>query len=402
MNIEKIRKDFSRYGRDGLVYLDTAATSLTPECVIDKMNEYYRKYRANIHRGLYKTAEKATEEYEKARKLVADFIGADKDEIVFTAGATASSNMLTYALENTFEFKRDDEIVTTVMEHHASLLPLQSLAKRKKLMLKHISFTKRFELDYAEAEKLITKKTKIVSAMLASNVFGTVNDIARISKIAHDVGALMIVDATAGVGHISMNVKELDADFLYFSGHKMCGPTGVGVLYGKKEKLKKLEPGFVGGGIVEDVGTTCAEWCDIPERFEAGTQNIAGVIGLGRAVEYLDNLGIENIKKHTEDLVVYAQEKLREIEGVRIYSASYEKNVGILSFNIDGVHAHDTAEVLAQNGIAVRAGHHCAMPLHKEIDVPATVRASFYIYNTKEDIDILVEKIKLSKKIFEQ
>ncbi len=401
MNVEKIKKDFSLFDdNNDFVYLDTAATSLTPESVIKKTNEYYRNYRANIHRGLYKTAEKATEEYEKAREKVAQFIGADKKEIIFTAGATASSNMLIYAIEHSFGLKKGDEIVTTKMEHHAGLLPLQRLVEQKRLSLKYIDITEEFKLDYEQAKEIINEKTKIVSVILASNVLGTVNDVKKIVKFAKDIGVVTMIDATAGIGHFPIDVKELEADFLYFSGHKMCAPTGIGVLYGKKEKLEELEPGFLGGGMVDDVDDTCAFWTDVPEKFEAGTPNISGAIGFGEAVDYLQKVGLENIQKHCQDLLDYAYKKINEITGVKIYSAISEDNVGILSFVVRGVHAHDVAEILAKNGIAVRAGHHCALPLHKEFDLPATVRASFYLYNTKGDVDKLVEDIKEVKRFF--
>lgn len=381
------------------VYLDSAATSLTPEPVLRAMEEYYREYRASTHRGLYASAEKATDAYEKVRADVARFIGAEPGEVVFTAGATASSNMLTYALEQSLALNEGDEVVTTVMEHHASLTPLQELAKRRTLTLEHIPLNG-LELDYKNAEKVITEKTKIVSVMLASTVLGTINDVARIAKMAHEVGALMIVDATAAVGHMSVDVKALDCDFLYFSGHKMCGPTGIGVLYGKWEKLEGLKPGYFGGGIVDEVTQTTASYTAAPQRFEPGTPNIAGVIGLGAAVRYIEDIGLENIQKHCHEVTAYAQGKLAEIEGLTLYTTSPEKNVGIVSFTVDGVHSHDIAQVCADYSVAIRAGHHCAMPLHTVLGIPATTRASFYVYNTKNDVDALVEAVEKTKKLF--
>lgn len=385
------------YGSRG--YLDTAATSLTPEPVLAAMDEYYREYRASTHRGLYKSALHTTEAYEAARADVAALIGANADEIVFTSGATAASNMLTYALEQSLDWKEGDEIVTTVMEHHASLIPLQELAKRKRLTLKYI-LQNGPELDYEQAETLVTEKTKIVSVMLASNVLGTVNDVTRIAKRAHGVGALMIVDATAAVGHIPVDVKAFDCDFLYFSGHKMCGPTGVGVLYGKKEKMENLKPSIFGGGIVEEVTLSEATYTKSPQRFEAGTPNIAGVIGLGAAVRYLEDAGLEQIHAHCLELTGYAQKMLAAVEGITLYSATPEQNVGIVSFTLAGVHPHDVAQVCADNDVAIRAGHHCAQPLHTALGIPATARVSFYLYNTKEDVNALVLCIEKAVSLF--
>lgn len=390
-------------------YLDSAATSLTPVPMLRAMDEYYRAYRASTHRGLYTSAMRATEAYEQARADVATFIGADADEVVFTSGATASANMLTYALEHTLDLREGDEIVTTVMEHHAALLPLQELAKRKGLTLKHITLVGN-TLDYDVAERLITNRTKVVSVMLASNVLGTVNDVERIAKRAHEVGALMVLDATAAVGHIPVDVKTLDCDFLYFSGHKMCGPTGIGVLYGKKEKLENLKPGFFGGGIVNTVTFTEATWNASPQRFEAGTPNIAGAIGLGAAVAYLNNIGLDSIHAHVRELTTHAHEVLGTIPSITLFSAPPAHNVGIVSFAFDGsphseavrgAHPHDIAQVCADRGVAIRAGHHCAMPLHTELGVPATARASFYLYNTKEDIAALEQSVRRAAALFQ-
>lgn len=383
-----------------LVYLDSAATSLTPEPVLSAMDEYYRTYRASTHRGLYETAVRATEAYEKARADVARFIGADTDEVVFTSGATGSANMLTYALEHTLDLREGDEIVTTVMEHHAALLPLQELAKRKKLKLRHIPLDG-LTLSYDAATELITDRTKIVSLILASNVVGTVNDVRRIAQDAHEKGALALVDATVAVGHMPVSVKALDCDFLYFSGHKMCGPTGIGVLYGKTEKLKNLKPGFFGGGMVDTVSLTDATYTASPHRFEAGTPNIAGAIGFGTAVTYLESIGVDAIHTHVRELVTYTQDMLSRIPGLTLYSAAPEENVGIVSFTLEGIHAHDIAQVCADHGVAIRAGHHCAQPLHAALGVPATARASFYLYNTKEDAAVLERCIHAAAALFQ-
>jgi len=400
LNIQKIKEDFAIFkSNPELVYLDSAASSQTPESVIEKMNEYYREYRSNIHRSMYKAGERATSAYEEARNKVAKFIGSDRDEVIFTSGSTAGMNMLTYSLEGYLGLNEGNEIVTTVSEHHSGLIPLQELAKRKGLVLKHINITDDFNLDYKQAEKLITNKTKIVSASLASNVVGTINDIKKLSQLAHNVGAIIICDATKAVGHIQVNVQELGCDFLVFSGHKMCGPTGVGVLYGKKSVLQKLPPSIFGGGMVEEVDLQTAKYTGVPARFEAGTPNIAGAIGLGRAVDYINDVGIQNIHKHIKELVEYANKQLEMIVGVKIFSP--EKNAGVISFTVDGIHPHDVAEIAGRENVAIRAGHHCANPLMDMLGVGALARASFYLYNDKSDVDSLVEVIKKVQHVFE-
>lgn len=404
LNPESIKKDFPifREGRS-FVYLDTAATSQTPQVVLDAMDVYYTKFRANIHRGLYEVGEDASAAYDDARTKVARFIGAEPREIIFTAGATASSNMLVSMLEYSGIVKEDDEMVTTAMEHHASLIPLQELAKRHNIDLKHLPLAEDFvALDYAVIEKFITNKTKIVSIMLASNVTGVINDVARIAEVAHKVGALVICDATAAVGHIPVDVKTLGADFVYFSGHKMCGPTGIGVLWGKGEVLEKLQPGVYGGGIVEEVTLARATYRGIPERFEAGTPNIAGAIGLGAAVDYLETVGVENIREHSNELTIEAIKQLSEVPGVRVIAErNPTKNVGIVSFTVEGIHPHDVADILGKEGVAIRAGHHCAMPLVTDaLGLSAVARASFYFYNTSDDIDALIRGIKKAQEIF--
>lgn len=408
INPETIKKDFPIFGQslgDGraFVYLDTAATSQTPQVVLDRMEAYYTGFRANIHRGTYEAGQTASAAYEEARASVAEFIGAEKQEVVFTAGATASSNMLVAMLEHSGMVNAGDEIVTTAMEHHASLIPLQELARRHDLDLKHLPLVDNgVALNYDVVEKFITPKTKIVSVMLASNVTGVINDVARIVKIAHNVGALVICDATAAVGHMPVDVKELGIDFLYFSGHKMCGPTGVGVLWGRADLLQKLEPGVYGGGIVEEVTLARATWRKSPERFEAGTPNIAGVIGLGAAVSYLEKIGLENIHAHSAKLAEEAMSRLEKIPGVRVYAEhDFAKNVGIVSFVVAGVHPHDVAEILGREGVAIRAGHHCAMPLVTDaLGVTAVSRASFYLHNTPEDVNALIQGVLRSKEVF--
>ncbi len=402
LNIQKIKEDFSVFeSNPKLVYLDSAASSQTPESVIQKMDEYYREYRSNIHRSMYEAGERATSAYEEARSKVAKFIGSDKDEVVFTSGSTAGMNMLIYSLERYLELNEGDEIVTTVSEHHSGLIPLQELAKRKGLVLKHINITGDFNLDYKEAEKIITDKTKIVSVLLASNVLGTINDIKKISDMAHRVGAVVICDATKAVGHMQVDVRKLGCDFLVFSGHKMCGPTGIGVLYGKRSMLEKLPPSIFGGGMVEEVDLQTAQYSSAPARFEAGTSNIAGAIGLGEAVDYVNSIGVEDIHEHIKDLVEYADKQLDAIVGVQIFSQKdSEENAGVVSFTIEGIHPHDVAEIAGRDDVAIRAGHHCANPLMDILGVNALARASFYLYNDRSDIDALVEVIKKAQSVF--
>ncbi|MFC1720975.1 aminotransferase class V-fold PLP-dependent enzyme [Patescibacteria group bacterium] len=401
LDAKTIKKDFPLFDNDGIFYLDNAASSQTPQVVLDAVLGYYTGYKANIHRGLYSLSMEATNKYEGARKTIADFVGADTNEIIFTGGSTASMNMLMHALEQTLDLKEGDEILTTVTEHHSSLIPLQELAKRNKLVLKHIPITENFELDYDKARELIGPKTKIVSLAHAANVLGGINDVAAIAKFASDAGAVSIIDAAKTAGHISIDVKELDCDFLFFSGHKMCGPTGIGVLYGKKEWLDKLYPGAFGGGTVEDVTLLDAELVDAPHKFEPGTPNIAGAVGLAEAVRYVENIGVDNIHDHIAELVEYTFEKLGGIEGLSLYcQKDANKNVGVVSFGIEGVHAHDVAEILSKRGIAIRSGHHCAQPLMKALGVASTARASFYFYNGREDVDALVDGIHEVKNIF--
>ena len=400
LDTQKIKADFPIFNTNkDLVYLDTAATSQTPQVVIDAVTEYYTNYRANIHRGLYELSEKATDMYEKSREVVADFLGADKNEIIFTAGATASSNMLIHLLENELVLNEGDEIVVSIMEHHANLVPLQKLAERKKLVLKFIPLQDDNQLDMAEAQNLITSKTKIVSVLMASNVLGTINDIEKLTEYAHEVGAFMVCDATATVGHIDVSVNDVDA--LYFSGHKICGPTGIGVLYLNKQYVEKFAPAFYGGGIVEEVHKNNTVFISGAQKFESGTPNIAGVAGLSRAILYLKEIGLDAIHNHAMELVEYTIESLKQIDGVSIVAQlDKTKNIGTVSFILSDVHVHDIVEILSRYNIAVRAGHHCAQPLHEALDARATVRASLYLYNSKEDIDKLVEGLKQVKKIF--
>ncbi len=402
LDIKKIKKDFPifEYNKN-LVYLDSAASSQTPRQVIDTLNKYYYEYRSNIHRSMYKMGETATLKYEEARGVVAKFIGANKNEVVFTSGATMSMNMLIYSLEASLELKEGDEIVTTVTEHHSILIPLQRLAKRRGLVLKYIDITEDFNLNYKQASELVTTKTKIVSASLASNVLGTINDIKKLTVLAHNVGAIMICDGTKAVGHTSVNLKKLDTDFLIFSGHKMCGPTGIGVLYGKSELLETLPPSIFGGGIVDEVNLQEAKWRDSPWKFEAGTPNIAGAIGLGEAVLYLESIGMEKIHKYVSGLTQYTIKEIEKLNGVKIFTQKdTDKNTGVVAFSVNGVHPHDMAEIAGREDVAIRAGHHCTQPLMEKLGIKALARASFYLYNDKSDVDALIKVIKKAQEVF--
>lgn len=393
--------DFPQLKDDTYHFLDSAASTLVPQVVLDSVSEFYSKDKANVHRGEYGAAVRATERYEKARQRVADFIGADVDEVIFSSGATEASNMLTRTLDESLRLNIGDEIVTTLMEHHSSLVPLQQLAKRRSLTLKHIDMTTDFSLDYDVAEKLITAKTKIVSIMLASNVMGTINDVARIAKLAHAVGAFVIIDATSAVGHIPVNVKELDADALYFSGHKVLAPTGVGVLFLKREFVDTFNSSSFGGHMIDEVTLSAATFATGVTKFEAGTKDIGGVIGLGESVSYLSSIGVANIHAQVGELVSYAISELKKVEGVRVIAQHDPKlNTGIVSFFADWAHPHDIAEIIARDNVAVRAGHHCAMPLHCELKLSGTVRASFHLYNTNSDTDALIVALMKAHKIF--
>ncbi|MBU90018.1 cysteine desulfurase [Candidatus Woesearchaeota archaeon] len=402
LKIEKIRKDFSILKRKvhgkPLVYLDNAATTQKPKVVIDAVKDYYENYNANIHRSIHVLGEEATAAYEEAHKKIADFINADFEEVIFTKSTTESLNLLAYSL--TADLKPGDEIVISEMEHHSNFVPWQQLALKKKLKLKFIEINKGGTLNEESIKENITKKTKIVSVTHVSNVLGTVNDIKEIGKIAHENNALMIVDAAQSVPHMKIDVKDLDADFLAFSGHKMLGPTGIGVLYGKKELLEEMQPFLYGGEMIKEVTFENTKFNDLPWKFEAGTPNIAQGIGLGIAVDYLNKVGMENIENHEKELVKYAYEKLNKIKEVEIYGPSPEKRSGLIAFNVKNVHAHDTAQILDGEGIAIRAGHHCAMPLASKLGIVASARASFYVYNTKEEIDKLVEGIHKVIKVF--
>jgi cysteine desulfurase/selenocysteine lyase len=402
MNITDIRQHFPILdqqvnGKD-LVYLDSAATSQKPLAVIEALSTYYREYNSNVHRGVHTLGTKATDGYEGAREKVRRFIGANStQEIIFTRGATTALNIVaqSYGLTN---LREGDEIVITYMEHHANVIPWQQVAKTTGATLKYIPLQEDGTIDLKDVEETVTSNTKIVSVMQVSNVLGTINPIKEIAKIAHQRGAIMVVDGAQSTPHMKIDVQDLDCDFFAFSGHKMGAPTGIGVLYGKKELLEKMEPVEFGGEMIDFVGLQESTWKELPWKFEAGTPIIAGAIGLGAAIDFLEQIGLENIEAYEHRLAKYALEQLNQVDGITIYGPKHR--AGLVTFNIDDVHPHDVATVLDAEGIAVRAGHHCAQPLMKWLKVSATARASFYLYNTEEEIDKLVAGIIKTKEYF--
>ncbi|RST77633.1 cysteine desulfurase [Siminovitchia acidinfaciens] len=405
MNASDVRKQFPILDQEvnghPLVYLDSAATSQKPVQVIEAIDEYYRGYNSNVHRGVHTLGTKATDKYEGAREKVRRFINASStEEIIFTRGTTTAINTVA-ASYGRVNVQQGDEIVITYMEHHANIIPWQQLAKEKGAELKYIPLLEDGSINMDEAKKTITDKTKIVSTSHVSNVLGVINPIKELAAIAHSHGAVMVVDGAQGAPHMKVDVRDLDCDFYAISGHKMCAPTGIGVLYGKKEHLEKMEPIEFGGEMIDFVGLYESTWKELPWKFEAGTPIIAGAIGLGAAIDFLNEIGSEAILDHEHKLAAYALEKMSEIENLTIYGPmEAERRAGVITFNIEEVHPHDVSTVLDAEGIAVRAGHHCAQPLMKWLDVSATARASFYIYNTEQDIDRLVEGLVKTKEYF--
>ena len=392
---KKLRKDFPIFKNNkGMIYFDNAATSQRPKQVIKAVTDFYEKDNANVERGLYTLAERAMANYDNARKTIANFINADTEEIIFTRNTTESLNLLSYTLSSIIP-KKKDEIVLTEMEHHSNLVPWQYLAKRNKMKLKIIRIKEDFTLDMKDAKQKITDKTAILSFTHVSNVLGAINQIKELVKLGNKNKAITIIDAAQSISNIKIDVKELGCDFLAFSSHKMLGPTGIGILYGKKEILEKMPPFNFGGGMIKRVEWGNAEWADIPEKFEAGTQNIAEAIGLGEAIKYLEKIGLENIFEWEKQLTNYTLEKLKEIPGIKIYNPGADKSAGIISFNLEKIHPHDVSALLNEKRIAIRAGHCCVMPLMKKLGIPQGVsRISFSIFNTFEEIDKLIEVLK--------
>ena len=401
MDVESIRKDFPILQRKvhnkPLVYFDNAATSQKPIQVIDAIDFYYKNYNANVHRSIHQLGEEATAKFEEAHEKIADFINADSyQNIILTKNTTESINLLAYSL--TAKLKKDDEIVISQMEHHSNFVPWQQLAKQRDLKLKFIEINDEGKLDEESIKQNITKKTKIVSIMHVSNVLGTINDVKKITKIAHQNGALMAVDGAQSIPHMPVDVKDLNADFYAFSGHKMLGPTGVGVLYGKKELLEQMQPFLYGGEMIREVKFDDTKFNELPWKFEAGTMNIAEAIGLGVAIDYLKKIGMEQIHKRDKELVENSMEKLQELDWITIYGP--KDRGAVVSFNVKGVHAHDVSQILDSEGVAIRAGHHCCMPLMSVLKVGSTARASFYLYNTEQEVDVFIKALHKVKKVF--
>ncbi|MDT0923800.1 cysteine desulfurase [Staphylococcus pseudintermedius] len=404
LNVEAIIKDFpileQQVNGKRLAYLDSTATSQKPKQVIDALSDYYERYNSNVHRGVHTLGSLATDGYEGARETVRRFIHAKYfEEIIFTRGTTAAINMIAHSYGDA-NVGEGDEIVVTQMEHHANLVPWQQLAKRQGATLKFIPMAEDGTITLEAVRETVSERTKIVAIAHVSNVLGTINDIKAIAEIAHEHGAIISVDGAQSVPHMKVDVQDLNVDFYSFSGHKMLGPTGIGVLYGKQEHLNQMEPTEFGGDMIDFVDLYDSTWTDLPTKFEAGTPLIAQAIGLQAAIEYIESIGFDAIHEHEQALTTYAYEQMSQIEGIDIYGPSKDKRAGIITFNLKDVHPHDVATALDTEGVAVRAGHHCAQPLMKWLNVSSTARASFYIYNTKEDIDQLVEGLKQTKEFF--
>lgn len=402
MNVVDIRKDFpildQKVNGKDLVYLDTSATSQSPIQVIDAMNDYYKEYNSNVHRGVHTLGTKATEQYEQSRMKVRSFINAKRfEEIVFTRGTTAAINLVARSFGD-MVIEEGDEIVVTEMEHHANIVPWQELAKRKNAKLVFIPLENDGTIKIENVESVVNDKTKIVAIAHVSNVLGTINDIKKVAEIAHQNNAYISVDGAQAVPHMNVDVQDLDVDFYSFSGHKMLGPTGIGVLYGKAQLLDDMEPIEYGGDMIDFVDLYDSTWTDVPVKFEAGTPMIAEAVGLSAAIDYIEAIGPDSILEHEQELTSYAYSQMSEVEGIEIYGP--ETRAGLITFNMKDVHPHDLATALDSEGVAVRAGHHCAQPLMKWLGVTATARASFYVYNTKEDIDVFVEGLKRTKEFF--
>ena len=405
LNIEKIRKDFPILDRETangkrVIYLDSTATSQKPLQVIEAMNDYYRRSNANIHRGVHTLAEEATSLYEGARERIAKFINASTPrEIIYTRNTTESINLVAYSWARA-NLKSGDLVILTEMEHHSNLVPWHMLQAERGIELEFIPVTDEGLLDLDAYKALLNRTPKLVSFTHMSNVLGTINPAAEIIKLAHAAGAVTLVDGAQSVPHLSVDVRALDSDFYAFSAHKMCGPTGMGVLYGKSALLEAMPPFLGGGDMIKEVKLRSFRPNTLPHKFEAGTPAIAEAIGLGAAVDYLTQIGMSNIAAHEHEITEYALERLEEIPGVKLFGPSADKKGGVASFTLEGVHPHDVAQILDQDGIAVRAGHHCAQPLHEKFGIPATSRASFYLYSTKEEVDMLVKGLYKVKELF--
>ena len=403
IDVEKIRKDFPILDQivndEPLVYLDNAATTQKPKVVLEAVNRYYQEDNANVHRGVHTLAERATASYEGARETVRRFINASSTkEVLFTRGTTTGLNWIGRFAEEILE--EGDEVLISIMEHHSNILPWQEACRKTGAKLVYV-YLKDGGLDLEDFRKKLINRTKFVSIAHASNVLGVINPVQEIAQLAHEKGAIVVVDGAQSVPHMKIDVQKLDADFFVFSGHKMAGPTGIGVLYGKEHYLNQMSPVEFGGEMIDFVYEQSATWKELPWKFEAGTPNMAGAIGLAAAIDYLEAIGMDAIEHHEQELIAYVFPKLQAIEGLKIYgSQDLAKRSGVISFNLGNLHPHDLATALDYEGVAVRAGHHCAQPLIQYLEVPATARASFYLYNTKEDCDKLVEALIKTKEFF--
>lgn len=401
--MNRIREDFPILENRNITYLDSGATTQKPIQVIKAIEEFYEKNNANPHRGAYSLSTEATQIYEDTRNKIAEFINAKhREEIIFSKNATESLNLLAYSygLEN---IKKDDEVVISIMEHHSNLVPWQNVCKKTGGKLSYMYINENYELSDEEIENKITSKTKIVGIAHVSNVLGTINNIKKIIKQAHKKGAIVIVDASQSIPHMKIDVQDLDVDFLVFSGHKMLAPLGIGVLYGKKQLLNSMTPFLMGGDMIEYVYEQDTTYAPLPNKFEAGTQNVEGVIGLGVAIDYINDIGYEKINEIEKEVVLYARQELSKLGFITLYLTSNEENhSGVISFNIKGVHPHDVASILDSVGVCVRSGNHCAQPLMRFLGIDSTCRASFYFYNTKEDVDKLVEGLQKAYEMFQK
>ena len=395
-NIDLIRKDFpildAKVNGHNLIYLDNAATSQTPNCVIDSISDYYKNLNSNIHRGVHFLSQKATEKYENTRKKFKVHLNANSTkEIIFTSGTTHSINLVANGFINSL--KKGDEIIVSQLEHHSNIVPWQMLCEKTGAVMKVIPMNNLGELDLNAYEKLVSNKTKVVFVNHVSNALGTVNPVEQIIEKAHQHDAKVLIDGAQAVPHFHVDVKELDVDFYVCSAHKICGPTGVGILYGKQEILEELPPYQGGGEMIDEVTFEKTTYADLPNKFEPGTPNIAGVIASGVALDYINDIGLDNIKKYEDELLAYATEKLKEINGVKIYGES-ENKTSVISFNIGDIHPYDIGSVIDNLGVAVRTGHHCAQPIMDYFKIPGTIRVSFCFYNNFEEIDILIDSLK--------
>ena len=403
MNIEEIKKDFPLLKNRKISYLDSGATTQKPTQVIDAIKDFYESFNANPHRGAYSLSMEATEMYENTRGKIAKFINSRQaQEIIFTKNASEALNLIAYSygMDN---LKKDDKIVLSIMEHHSNLVPWQKVSKVTGAKLEYMYINDDYEISDKEIENKITENTKIVAITHVSNVLGTINDVKKIIKYAHKKGAVVVLDASQSIPHMKIDVQDLDCDFLVFSGHKMLAPLGIGVLYGKKEILNKMTPFLMGGDMIEYVYEQETTFAPLPNKFEAGTQNVEGVIGLGSAIDYIENIGYDKIQEIEKKVVNYAIEELKRLDFLEVYlTSNLQNHSSVISFNIKGVHPHDVASILDSEGVCIRSGNHCAQPLLRYMGIDSTCRASFYFYNTKEDVDKLVQSLNKAYKMFER